>query len=502
MKILWASSEVVPFSKTGGLADVSGALPAALERLGHEVCIFTPAYRCVLDYCRDHQECSIQPTGVELEIPIADHIVEGKLLKTTLPDSNVPVYLVDQPDYYDRPGAYGDDGGDFNDNCERYVFFCRSVLESIRLLDLGTELIHANDWQTGLIPTLLKVECAKNPMYNRIASLMTIHNLAYQGSFWYENMVTAGIDWEYYNWQQMESYGNMNLLKSGLVFADAISTVSPTYASEIQQPGQGFGLSGLLSERRDVLTGILNGIDVDQWNPETDPHLPMNYSVATVDDGKAACKAHIQQEFQLEVAASKPLIGIVGRLAQQKGWSLILPTMREWLDNFDAQWIVLGTGDPDYHHVLTSLQRSFPHKLGLRLGFADKLAHQIEAGVDIFAMPSQYEPCGLNQMYSMAYGTVPVVRHTGGLADTVVNATPSTIEDGSANGFTFQNFNAFDFDQALRRAIEMYHQRPDVWNQLRVAGMKCDWSWQASAVRYQGMYQRILQRKNESLGDS
>ena len=496
MKILWASSEVVPFSKTGGLADVSGALPAALERLGHDVCVFTPAYRCVLEYCESNSKCSIEDAGIELEIPVGDHIVEGRLLKTRLPDTNVVVYLVDQPSFYDRPGAYGDDEGDFEDNCERYVFFCRSVLESIRLLDLGTELIHANDWQTGLIPALLKIECAKNPLYDSIASLMTIHNLAYQGSFWYENMVTAGIGWEYYNWQQMESYGNMNLLKTGLVFSDAISTVSPTYANEIQRHGQGFGLDGLLRKRSDVLTGIVNGIDVDEWNPETDSHLPANYSIATIDQGKAVCKAHIQKEFQLEESPDKPLIGIVGRLAEQKGWSLILPTMRRWLEQVDAQWIVLGTGEPDYHHVLNSLHRSHPHKLGLRLGFSNQLAHQIEAGVDMFAMPSLYEPCGLNQMYSMAYGTVPVVRHTGGLADTVIDTTPETIENGTANGFAFQTFIPRDFDHALDRAVETYQQRPDVWQQLRVNGMKSNWSWNASAVKYDRLYQDIVKRRS------
>ena len=492
MKILLASSEVVPFSKTGGLADVSGALPGALEQLGHEVIVFAPSYRA-----SENSPAAIEPTGIDLQIPIGDRIVPGTLGCTTLPGSSAKIYLVEQSDYYDREGLYGDDRGEFEDNCERYTFFCRAVLESIRLLNWTPDLIHANDWQTGLIPTLLKIEYAEIPMYEGIASLMTIHNLAYQGSFWYENLQLTGIEWKYFNWEQMESYGSLNLLKSGLVFADAISTVSPTYAMEIQGREQGCGLDGLLTRRRDVLSGILNGIDVGEWNPETDPHLAANYNVDTVSKGKLECKADLRRQFKLYENESTPVIGIVGRLATQKGWSLILPVMRKWLASRDVQWIVLGTGDTEYHRVLESLHRSYPDKFGLNLGFSNQQAHQIEAGVDMFVMPSQYEPCGLNQMYSMAYGTVPVVRQTGGLADTVVDATPAAIENRSANGFSFSDFSPQALETALDRAVDIYHNRSDVWQQLIQTGMRRDWSWTASARQYVDLYQKIVARHKD-----
>jgi starch synthase len=495
MKILLASSEVVPFSKTGGLADVCGALPVALEQLGHEVIVFVPSYR-------GSGNCGavIDPTGIDLQIPIDDRIVTGTLGRTCLPGSNITVYLVEQSNYFDRGGLYGDDGGEFEDNCERYTFFCRAVLESIRLLNWKPDLIHANDWQTGLIPTLLKVEYSDIVMYEGIASLMTIHNLAYQGSFWYQNLQLTGIDRKYFNWQQMESYGNLNLLKSGLVFADGISTVSPTYAQEIQGPEQGCGLDGLLTERRDVLSGILNGIDVGEWNPEIDPHLSTNYSVETVFQGKAECKAHLRRQFRLYENERTPLIGIVGRLATQKGWSLILPVMRKWLASLDVQWVVLGTGDTEYHRALESLHRSYPDKFGLNLGFSNQQAHQIEAGADMFVMPSQYEPCGLNQMYSMAYGTVPVVRQTGGLADTVVDTTPVTIENRTANGFSFVDFSSQALESALHRAVDIYHNRGDVWQQLIQTGMRRDWSWTASARQYVDLYQKIIVQHKDGQG--
>ena len=493
MKILLASSEVVPFSKTGGLADVCGALPIALEQLGHEVIVFTPSYRGCYD-----KGVAIEPTGIELQIPIADRIVNGTLCKTQLPGSNVTVYLVEQANYFDRDGIYGDAQGEFKDNCERYTFFCRAVLESIRLLEWKPDLIHANDWQTGLIPTLLKVEYVNNPLYENIATLITIHNLAYQGSFWYEDLELTGIDWKYYNWQYMESYGNLNLLKSGLVFSDAINTVSPTYATEIQGLEQGCGLDGLLLDRRNVLSGILNGIDVNEWNPETDVHLPFNYSADNAVEGKRACKTALQRQFQLYENERTPVIGIVGRLASQKGWSLILPVMRQWLESRDVQWVVLGTGDAEYHRALESLHRSHPDKFGLNLGFSNAQAHQIEAGVDMFVMPSQFEPCGLNQMYSMAYGTIPVVRQTGGLADTVVDATPVAIENRSANGFSFFEFSPPALESALTRALDMYHNKGDLWHQLIQTGMRHDWSWSASAKQYVDLYQSVISRTFEN----
>lgn len=493
MDILVASSEVVPFAKTGGLADVVGALPRELARLGHRVTVFLPNY----DHCKRAQ-LSIEKTEVELEIPIGSKLVSGTLYRSKLPDSDVIVYLVDQPDYFQRKELYGQDSRDYTDNCERFVFFCRAVLESVRALGLHLDLVHANDWQTGLIPALLKTEYAGTPVYENIACLLTIHNLAYQGSFWHWDMLLTGLDWKYFNWREMEFYGNLNLLKTGIVFADAINTVSPTYAREIQMPEQGCGLDSVLQHRSEVLSGIINGIDPGEWNPATDSMIEENFDSKTFDKGKATCKLAMQKEFRLKTDSDTAMIGIVGRLASQKGWSLILPVMKNWLETTEVQWVVLGTGQPEYHAVLSSLQRKFPEKLGLTLGFSNELAHRIESAADIFLMPSQYEPCGLNQMYSMAYGTVPVVRSTGGLADTVVDANEQNVANKTANGFLFDSFSVGDFESALERAVTMYNEQRDVWNQLMVTGMETDWSWTASARKYVELYKQTIALKLDS----
>jgi starch synthase len=403
--------------------------------------------------------------------------------------------LVDQGEYFRRPDLYGESGEPFADNCERFVFFCRSVLESIRLLDLQVDLIHNNDWQTGLIPALLKIEYAGAPAYENIASLLTIHNLAYQGNFWHWDMLLTGLDWKHFNWQEMEFYGRLNLLKTGIVFADTINTVSPTYAAEIQTAQHGCGLEGVLKHRSNVLSGILNGIDRSVWNPATDPHLAVNYDASSWQQGKAACKVSVQAEFRFDASPDTPLIGIIGRLVAQKGWSLILPVLRQWLESIDAQWIVLGTGDPQYHWTLESLHRQYREKLALELGFSNKLAHRIESAADIFLMPSQYEPCGLNQLYSLAYGAVPVVRHTGGLADTVVNTTKETIADGSATGFSFEPFTAEAMESALARAVWTYLENRPAWNRIVDAGMRQDWSWSNSARKYERLYGQTIAKK-------
>jgi starch synthase len=490
MNIILASSEVVPYAKTGGLADVCGALPQQLEKLGHQVSVFMPGYRSVV-----YGDFEIRKTGVGLEIPIGNTLVAGELLVTTLPGSNVNVYLVANDDYYDRESLYGEKGVDYEDNAQRFIFFSRAVLEAVRLLDLKPDIVHCNDWQTGLIPALLKVEYDSNPIYENISSVITIHNLAYQGTYPPAAMPLTGLEWKYFNYLQMEFFDRLNLLKTGIVFADSINTVSPTYAQEIQASEQGCGLEGVLQGRSDVLSGILNGIDVTQWNPADDPLIPTNFSADDWWSGKAACKAHLQDFFGLQKNSNTPLIGIVGRLAEQKGWSLILQVMQKWLESTDVQWVILGTGSPQYHAALTSLYQNHPHKLGLRLGFSNELAHQIEAGADMFVMPSQYEPCGLNQMYSMAYGTVPVVRKTGGLADTVVDASQQTIADQTANGFTFDQFTAAELENALSRAINMYRHDKENWNNLVNAGIKRDWSWAVSAKAYQRLYRQTLQRR-------
>ncbi|HVX64222.1 MAG TPA: glycogen synthase GlgA [Pirellulales bacterium] len=485
MNILLATSEAVPFAKTGGLADVSAALPLELSRLGHRPTVILPAYRRAL-------ECGqpIESTGIDVSVQIGSKTVDGLLLKSQLPDSDVPVYLVQQDDYFNRDELYGIDGSDYVDNCERFVFFCRAVLEAIRLLQLDVDVLHANDWQTGLLPAYLKVEYRTTPGYERIASLFTIHNLAYQGTFWHWDMLLTGLDWKYFNWHQMEFYGKLNLMKTGLVFADAINTVSPRYAEEIQRPPLGCGLEGVLQQRHDVLSGIINGVDYGTWDPAVDPQLAMNYDASSAAEGKAACKAALQSELGLPVLPRTPVIGLISRLADQKGLDLVAGVIQDWVRTTDVQWTILGSGDPKYQQLLGTLAERYPQRVAARLSFSDALAHRIEAGADMFLMPSRYEPCGLNQLYSLKYGTVPVVRATGGLADTIVDTSRETLADGTATGFSFREYEMLALSETLRRAVEAYNE-PETWSQLVRSGMQQDWSWSRSARQYVDLYQSI-----------
>jgi starch synthase len=492
LNILLASSEVLPFAKTGGLADVCGALPVELARLGQDVVVMMPAYR-------QAKACGqpIEPAGVEFSVPIGAKVVPGRLLKSRLPGTRVPIYLVEQDQYYDRPELYGVGGKDYIDNCERFVFFCRAVIETIRRLGLKVDVLHANDWQTGLIPAYLKIECRGLPGYEQIASLFTIHNLSYQGQFWHWDMLLTGLDWKYFNWQQMEFFGHLNLLKTGLVFADAISTVSPRYAQEIQSAPLGSGLEGVLTQRRNVLSGIINGVDYSEWDPATDPQIARQYTAETFKPGKAACKAALQREFGLEARPTVPLAGFIGRLIDQKGVDLIATVIQQWVQTNDMQWVVLGTGENRYHQLFSSLAAQHPRKVGVRLAFANGLAHQIEAGADLFLMPSLFEPCGLNQLYSLKYGTVPIVRNTGGLADTIVDCTPSTLASGTANGFSFRDYSPLALSDTLRRAWDAY-SRPEVWDRLVLTGMRQDWSWSRSARKYIQLYEETVSRLRQA----
>jgi starch synthase len=418
--------------------------------------------------------------------------VPGTFLRSTLPGDKVPVCLVHQPQYYDRPELYREGGQDYKDNCERFVFFCRAALEAVKLLNLGTEIIHCHDWPTGLIPAYLRTELCGVPPYDSIASLLTIHNIAYQGNFWHWDMELTGIDWKYFNWRQMEFYGNLSFLKSGIAFADAISTVSPRYAQEIQRPPLSCGLEGILQHRRQDLFGIINGVDYNEWNPETDRHLGgHNYGPKNLQEGKAACKSALQQEFGLPQIADVPLVAMIGRLADQKGFDLVANLIPQWAPASNVQWVILGTGEPIYHQLFTELAQKTPDKVAVRLKFANDLAHRIEAGADIFLMPSRYEPCGLNQLYSLKYGTVPVVHATGGLADTITNCNDATLEDGTATGFSFDQYTTIALADALERACKAYQDKP-VWEQLIETGMWQDWSWTHSAREYDRIYQHTL----------
>jgi starch synthase len=497
VRVLFATTEAVPFCKTGGLGDVCGSLPTELARLGHEPVVILPAFRQVLASGQP-----IEPTGVCFDVPIGRKTVAGTFLRSRLPGTDVPVYLVKQDQYYDRPELYRSNGHDYKDNCERFVFFCRAVLEALAQLDLGTELVHCHDWPTGLIPAYLKTELCGVPPYESLASLFTVHNIAYQGNFWHWDMELTGIDWKYFNWRQMEFYGNLSFMKSGLAFADTLSTVSPRYAKEIQTAPLGSGMEGILQHRRNDLFGIMNGVDYRIWNPATDPHLNgHNYDVETLVEGKRNCKADLQREVGLPLAADRPLVAMIGRLSDQKGFDLVAKVIGQWTAGFDAQWVFLGTGEPQYHQLLTELAQRHPEKVAVRLAFSDELAHRIEAGADIFLMPSRFEPSGLNQLYSLKYGTVPVVHATGGLADTITNLTDQTLAAGRANGFSFDQYTVAALAATLERAWQSYANR-ELWQRLIRTGMQQDWSWTKSAEQYGRLYQNTLARAAQAVCDA
>jgi len=487
---------MVPLAKTGGLGDVCGALPPALESIGCHCSAFLPAYRSALS-------CGlpIEPTDTFFSVPVAEKLVSCRILKTRLPSSSVDVYLIDQPKYFDRAGLYGDGQGEFRDNCERFSFYCRATIEAIERLELRPDIVHCHDWQAGLVPAYMDARLGNYAWMEKAASVMTIHNLAYQGRFWHLDMPLTGLDWKYFNWEQLEYYGDLNLMKSGLVFADSLTTVSPSYAKEITRPEHGCGLDTILANRQSDLVGIVNGVDYQQWNPASDPHLPANFDENNWNLGKADCKSALQMELGLGRDGNVPLIGIVSRLAGQKGWDLILPLMRHWLPRTEVQWAILGTGEKNYENELRDLAAIYPQKLSVRLEFSEAIAHRIEAASDLFLMPSRYEPCGLNQLYSLKYGSVPVVHATGGLTDTVVPTNPLTLEQGVATGFVFGDYSLEALEKALQEALDFYYYRRQQWSQIVTTGMRDDWSWNRSAEQYRETFLETIRRKSRKLAE-
>jgi starch synthase len=480
MNIVEISSEAVPYAKTGGLADVVGALPKPMASAGHSVSLFLPFYRAAKRAAGD-----VEDTGVRVHVPLAGDKAVGQILKGTLPGSKVDVFFVRNDAFFDRDGLYGNASGDFPDNASRFIFFSRAVLEALDALGLKADVLHCHDWQTALVPVYARTLYAGS--FGRTKTVLTLHNLAFQGLFWHWDMALAGLPWELFDWRQLEFFGKMNFLKGGIVLADALTTVSPRYALEIQGPEFGSGLEGVLAERRDRLHGILNGIDEDVWNPEIDPMIPERYDVAN-RSGKKACKRHLQRRAGLP-ERDAILFGMITRLTEQKGVDLLLGALPALLED-DAQLVILGSGDPTYQARLQEAARRHAGKLSLTVAFDDQLAHQIEAGADAFLMPSRFEPCGLNQMYSMRYGTVPIVREVGGLADTVVDCTEETLRRRTANGFRFGPSTVEAFLGALHRAIAVY-RRPPTWNQLVETGMKQDFGWRVSAAKYLDLFRQL-----------
>jgi starch synthase len=469
IKVLMVASEAAPFAKTGGLADVVGSLPAALQALDCEVAVLIPRYRRI-DLTTARRVYDSMPIWLG-----------GTLHETSLyqADAGTPYYLLEAPSLFDRDRYYGDASGDYPDNAVRFAVLSRAALAVARRV-FRPQILHCHDWQTGLVPVYLKTDFAYDPTFLGMKTLFTIHNLGYQGLFPPTVLPQVGVSPSLFRVDGLEFYGKVNFLKGGLLFSDALSTVSRGYAAEIQTDEYGFGLDGVLRARAADLRGILNGVDYQNWNPATDPHLAAHYSPEDLS-GKRECKRYLLREFALpEAAMTRPLFGVVSRLVSQKGADLLLEIAPD-LAKDDLYLVVLGAGDEGYQTRLREVAAAHPDHIGVEIGYDEALAHRIEAGADLFLMPSRYEPSGLNQLYSLRYGTVPVVRATGGLDD--------TIEEGT--GFKFQQYSAPAFLAAIRASSAAYAKRQS-WEAMIRRGMSKDFSWRVSAGEYAALYRRLL----------
>ena len=477
LDILQVTSEIAPFSKTGGLADMTGSLALALARLGHSVTIVAPRYRGV--------DIASAPFA-RLRIGFGDGIHEVDLIDHTLAE-RVRVIFVDYAPYYDREGVYGTAGVDYPDSAFRFALLSRAAADIVGA-HVQPSVVHAHDWQTGLTPFYLSRRPARDPG-DRPPVVFTIHNLAYQGVFAATTVPALGLGWDGFTATGLEYWGQVSFLKAGINFSDFVTTVSPRYAEEILTPEYAFGFEGVLAGRRDRLVGILNGIDESMWNPETDPYLPATYGPRNLD-GKSRCKLELLRYFGLPhdgAGLNRPLIGMVSRMVDQKGLDLLSEASEE-LPGLDATFVIVGTGLPRYEQMWTRLAARYPDRIGVRVGFDERLAHLVEAGADLFLMPSRFEPCGLNQMYSMRYGTVPVVRATGGLYDTVEDFDERT---GTGTGFRFEEYTPDALFEALGRALSVFRRTP-VWRAVMLAGMRQDHSWDVSAREYVKVYRKVL----------
>jgi len=460
MKVLFCSSEVVPFAKTGGLADVGGALPVALESQGCQVKVALPKYRCT------KAKDSIAKLGKAIE-----------------------VHLIENDKYFDREGLYGEASGDYSDNLERFTFFCRQTLDLLKETNFSPEIIHCNDWQTALIPVYLKTTFKDDPFFARTKTVFTIHNLAYQGLFPRSEFTQTGLKEELFNVRALEFYGKLNLLKGGLLFSDIITTVSPTYAQEIQTPLSGCGLDGVLRERKKDLFGIINGIDYQVWQPAGDNKIFNPYTAQTLEN-KYVNKEKLQKELNLPAQPRVPLLGVVSRLASQKGIELIISALDKMAE-LKLQFVLLGTGDEKYHLLLEKIMQKGYKNISINLRFDAVLAHKIYAGCDMFLMPSHFEPCGLGQLISFKYGTIPIARKTGGLADTVIDYEENK---QAGNGFVFEKYTTGEMLQTISRAEAIYKDEKK-WQEIVLKVMEANFSWEASAKEYIKLYNRALDEK-------
>src|SRR3954466_1879613 len=481
MRITFAASECVPFAKTGGLADVVGALPRALAAMGHEVAVFLPRYR---------QTKLANPKTLirSVTVPYDDKYRFCSVLDGGSKDE-AKFYFIDYPYFFDRDGLYQTPAGDYSDNAERFSMYCRAVLEASKQLGVP-DVFHCHDWQSALVPVMLRTHYGEDPLLNHIPTVFTIHNMGYQGVFASETLPLLTLPWDLFTMDKMEFVGRVNFLKGALVFSDFVTTVSKKYSEEIQTSEYGFGLEGVLRARASTVTGILNGVDYDDWSPERDKLIAANYSAASLD-GKALCKKDLLEQFGLASADPKlPVIGVVSRFATQKGFDLIAQ-VADRLVREDAITVALGTGEKDYEDLFRKLAQAFPRKFGVKVGFDNTLAHKIEAGADMFLMPSRYEPSGLNQMYSLKYGTVPIARATGGLDDTIESWDTAS---GKGTGFKFSAYSGAALLNCIHEALRAFKDQSG-WQKLMLNGMNKDFSWTASAREYVKVYEKLVPPK-------
>jgi starch synthase len=484
MKVLFVASEGLPFSKTGGLADVIEALPKSLVSLGHEVAVLLPRYRNAKADAVAAPGLTI-PMGDTLRFPA---ILDGGVLR------GVHYYFVEDSEYFDRDQLYGASGKDYPDNAERFAEFSRAAIEFSKHV-WKPEVIHCHDWQTGLVPVLLRTQYDRDVTVHGLPVVFTIHNMGYHGTFPRETMKKIGLPENLFKIDAMEFYGRVNILKGALIFSDYLTTVSRKYAEEIQTPEYGHGLDGVVRSRAGHLVGILNGADYAVWSPEKDKLIAAKYSLKELKDlsGKLACKKNLVEVFGLPPeTVNKPLIGIVSRFADQKGFDLIAKVAPDLLAE-DLAIVVLGAGEAKYEKMFHDLAKLYPAKLGVKIAYDNAVAHKVEAGADMFLMPSRYEPCGLNQIYSLKYGTVPIVRATGGLDDTIEAFDPAT---GRGTGFKFQAYEGSALLGAIRQALVIFRNEPAAWRRIQINGMAKDFSWQASAIEYARLYEVAWKSRN------
>ncbi|MFC1559551.1 glycogen synthase [Candidatus Margulisiibacteriota bacterium] len=481
MKILFVSMEVVPFAKVGGLGDVAGSLPKAISHLGHDIRVILPLYRNI------REKFNVKPAGGGIDIKVAGKIEKTSLFQTNLPGSKAIAYFVANKHYYDRDGIYGDNGGDYPDSLERYTHFSKAVIECIKSIDWKPDVVHCNDWQSALIVMYLKTVHKDDPFYKDTAVVYSTHNMGYQGIFEPDKLGVIGITKKEFAASPLNHEGKINFAKAAFTYADLISTVSEKFSEEIQTPEYGYGLDPVVKARSKDVIGILNGLDYELWDPKTDKHIAKDFSVNDLS-GKAEDKKDLQKIKGLPVDEKPPLIGIVSRLVDQKGFDILAAAMPAIM-KMNVQFVILGTGESKYHKMFSDFHEKYPKKLALDLKFDAALAQKIYAGSDMFLMPSNYEPCGLGQLISYSYGTIPVVRKTGGLADTVIDCSSGS----KGCGFVFEKYSPQALTKKMKEAVDMFNKKKE-WQELMRKVMGFRYTWDVSAEKYIELYNRAIKK--------